>query len=257
MKIIHLITPGIDSMCAYFYILERVSYFDIELVHVMLSPKYFLHEYIHMTKMIKYLKHPVKFIDDSSTRMILDEREDGFIPSRNLYLTTLLDITGLPDRVSPDNIISFGFNSDDRVYDSSNEYCENVTKLLSSNVRMGSLVRHLSKKELLKWFIEESKTLTGPEKYDLIQNTYSCYTGEESECLACNACFRKSTVLNSLGVETRKVNDLDFLRVRLNILKENVPPSRKDDVLDYIKNLIKIQPEVEKILTEVTSEGNY
>lgn len=240
-KICHMITPGLDSICAYFYIIEKCMTpgMELELIHVGLSPSY---SHIEEAKLgyIKsrgWINQPIRMLKIPDVRSFIQEDPDAFIPSRNLLLATLIDATAIPDR-HYSNLISFGFNSDDRVYDSSDVFCELVSSVLSPGVSMGSLVRHLSKSELLKWFIMESNTLTKEEKYELIDNTYSCYSGEETECLKCNACFRKNVALCEIG-NVREMNDFNFLHKRLSILNdESVSIERKRNIIQYVSHLV-------------------
>ena len=240
-KICHMITPGLDSMCAYFYIMERCMTpgMDLELIHVGLSPMY---SHIEESKLdyIKsrgWIKHPIRKLNIPDVKMFIQEDPDAFIPSRNLLLATLVDVSAIPDR-NYSNLISFGFNSDDRVYDSSDVFCELASSILSPGVSMGSLVRHMTKSELLKWFVMKSNTLSKEEKYELIDNTYSCYSGEQIECLKCNACFRKNVALCEIGI-TREMNDFNFLHKRLSILNdETVSDERKRNIIQYVSHLV-------------------
>jgi len=235
-----MITPGIDSICTYFYILENVFRpgMDLELIHIGLSPLYHEIEAARLKEIeYKYLKHRVRYLDAKSIRMIIQEDADAFIPSRNLILATMVDCTAIPDRRYA-TMISFGFNSDDRVYDSSDVYCKTVSSILSPNVYMGSFVRHLTKSELLRWFMIESSLLSYVEKTGLINNTYSCYSGNEDECLKCNACFRKNVALSMMGI-VRPFNDLNFLEKRMGILNDDsVSVDRKRNIISYISDLV-------------------
>lgn len=253
-----MITPGIDSICSYFYIIEKVlkPNMELELIHIGVSPLYYDIEKRSLERIeVMFLKHPVRYIDANSVRMIIQEDSDAFIPSRNLLLATLVDCTAIPDR-RYSNLISFGFNADDRVYDSSDVFCEVATSLLSPNVHMGSLVRHLTKNELLKWFVEESVTLNQEEKQCLLVTTYSCYSGMEVECLKCNACFRKNVALSEVGI-IRDINDSNFLHKRLSILKDSdVSKTRKENIISYLKNLISIYPKHREQFSKYLKEND-
>jgi 7-cyano-7-deazaguanine synthase in queuosine biosynthesis len=233
--IFHLITPGIDSLCSYFYVKEKFGSKITSMipVHIVISPSY---GEIEKRKLlaIKDLKDEVKFIETNS---FIKEDKDGFVKSRNLLLATILDSSGIiGDKVPAD--ILFGFNKDDRVYDSSVEYCQKVSNVLSDNVRVRSLVRHMSKLQLAKWFLNESSYLDLEKRKVFLKETYSCYSGHDEECLKCNACFRKSVVLHNLGIESRLVKDVDFLNKRLEILKDDsVSKTRKNEILSYLNFL--------------------
>jgi len=234
-KIYHLITPGLDSLCGYYYILENFpQYLDhIELIHIVLSPTYGYVEVEKMEHLTKYLKEVNVITFDGHVQ----EMKDGFIPARNLALATLLDLGGFVDHKCK-SLISFGFTKDDRVYDSSEEYCSDVSKVLSPNVTMGSALRNLSKLELVEWFLSKCQMFTKEEKEEIIRLSYSCYAPYEDECLKCNACFRKSVILHSLGVETRPVASNEFLKVRMNILNDSdVSNERKESIMKYVKAL--------------------
>jgi len=238
-KVIHLITPGIDSICSYFYIIENKPRIDLKLIHVPIA-SYKDQEIRCLQNLSKHLKHQVKFLD--ADLYTIKEEKDGFIPSRNLLLATLIDSSRQIDH-KESNYISFSFTSDDRVYDSTSEFCENVSKVLSGKTRIGSEVRHMSKGELLNWFLNKSLSNTNDMKKEIILNTFSCYTpvGDRYspvECLNCNACFRKSVVLHSAGLATRSIGET-FLRTRLNILKETIPQERKDNIVNYVRSLVE------------------
>jgi 7-cyano-7-deazaguanine synthase in queuosine biosynthesis len=230
--IFHLITPGIDSLCSYYYLKEKFGekVKCIIPVHIKISPSYGKVEKRKLLSM-KHLKDEIVFID---TTPFIKEDEGGFVKSRNLLLATILDSSGIINDRTPAAIM-FGFNQDDRVYDSTPEYCREVSNVLSDGVEVRSMVRHLSKSKLAKWFLHKSSFLDYEKRKIFLKNTYSCYSGDNKECLACNACFRKSVVLHNLGIESRLVNDVNFLKKRLEILKDDsVSKERKNEIVSYL-----------------------
>lgn len=233
-KIVLLITPGLDSICAYFRFKdkypERMG--DLTLVHVPLSPRYAKQERDHMMSLMTHIDHPVEILDFRHT--LIHELPNGFISSRNLLLAAIIDSSALVN-YNYSTLIAMGFTADDRVYDSSEEYCDMVSKLLYEETDLGSFVRDMGKDELVKWFFNDYNGLQYQEKCDIIDKTFSCYSDGENECLQCNACFRKSVVLNAIGYETRDVSDDEFLEHRLGILNDaDVSESRKKSITDYI-----------------------
>lgn len=236
MNIIHLITPGIDSVCTYFYILENMKYADLKLVHAMISPRYGAKEVVTLMGLKSYFTHDVDVIKFNN--QLVKEEKDGFIASRNLLLASLVNASTFQDQ-KVQTTISFSFTKDDRVYDSDVEYCKAVSKVLNGHTDMLSYVGHLSKSELAKWFINDSNSLTKRDRTNLLYLTYSCYSGLDVECLSCNACFRKSVTLSELGLSVRKIDE-DFLMSRLNILNEKVPEERKDNIRNYVRKLVDI-----------------
>lgn len=247
--LIHLITPGLDSVSSYFYIMENIidKFNEMRLVYVPLSPLYKSVEKNYLSKLQKYLfDEKINTAKVEASPIIIDfgldricEDKTAFIPSRNLLISVLLDSSTIINH-SNKTTISFGFTSDDRVYDSSESFCQTSSSVLSKNTIMKSFVRKFNKVSLVKWFYEECKFFTKEKKKEIILNTYSCYTGRDEECLNCNACFRKSVVLHNLGIKTRPVINKEFLKVRENILSDfDVSKERKIYTDNYIKALRK------------------
>ena len=236
-KIVLLITPGLDSICAYFYFKDKYPsrMEDLTLVHVPLSPRYAKQELDHIVKLSEHIDIPINVANFHHA--MIHELPNGFIASRNLLLATIIDSSEYVNHGN-DTLIAMGFTADDRVYDSSEEYCKLVSKLLYDDTDLGSFVRSMDKVDLVKWFYTEYDGITQEEKEDIIEKTFSCYSDKEIECLKCNACFRKSTVLHAIGYELRDTVDNDFLKSRLDILEDDdVSDKRKQAILDYVNAL--------------------
>lgn len=232
-NIYHLITPGLDSVCTYFYILEKVKFDNLKLIHIPVSPKY---SKIEQAQLMRLGINFDRGIDMLACDVPVREDLDGFIPSRNLLLATIVDSSRILER-SGDEIISFSFTKDDRVYDSADDYCQRMNSVLYC-AKVESFVRDISKEDLIRWFLNDCTKFGREQRIKIILETYSCYSGGISECLCCNACFRKSVVLHELGILSRPCPDQEFLNRRLSIFSDiTVSNERKKSIEKYINYL--------------------
>jgi hypothetical protein len=196
-----LFTPGIDSLLALHALKDRDPY----LVYYALASRYMEKE------MMNLMGRGYNFITiDPTFNFNAIEQKDAYIPHRNLHLAMHSTATygsevyvggTLSDRVSDNNVDIFADLSD---------IC---SKSLGKKVTIGIPFDPSKYKcEIAQEYIND-----GNDIMELV-NTFSCYEPrheltklkvwiddeakeiETFECYRCKACFRKSVVLNSVGV---------------------------------------------------------
>jgi len=124
------------------------------------------------------------------------ELSDIFIPSRNLFLASLVVVKFKPDRVL---IAGLG---DDYVVDKNPDAFEHMSEILTrfsgKPITVYSPFFGFTKGSLVESFLESSSDKN--EARITLEKTYSCYSGEEKPCMDCPACFRKFVALASNGI---------------------------------------------------------
>lgn len=153
---------------------------------------------------------PYVEIDDT---LILGDMEapSAYIPNRNIILTTLA-----ASRYS--NKVFIGGSKSDRISDNNKECFDTLSDFLSKinqkNIQITSPFWDVYKEDMANWYC--SNVPNGPE--NLLYSTFSCYNPlssprvtvvkhkdgsdiqyNNSHCLECPACFRRNSVLSSVG----------------------------------------------------------
>lgn len=232
-----LFTAGIDSYILREYLLNIGHKFDC---------LYFNHKgrYVDWEiKKIKDLNFPV-IIDN---RLVLSdiERDDAFIPNRNILFTILASSLGYKK-------IWLGGSLSDRVGDNKSEICEKISNILTEAneeyYKVDSPFYNCYKDDMVRWFVNKFPD----KKEDLVKNTFSCfnpmkesklYSGiidnqpieyRTSECMMCSACFRKCAVLFSGGIfiKFREKNIID--KYDKQFRNPIIPDARTKGTIDYI-----------------------
>lgn len=150
-----------------------------------------------------------------------------FLPFRNL-IDIILPLTNMGLKIQDKKIkILLGYNKDDNVHDSGDEFVKITSKLLSTmlnnEVKIMSYYNNYSKISMTLDLINKYNITVN----ELKNNTFSCYNpinGEE--CNSCKACFRKNVVLYSLNV-FRPFHNLPLLEEYINAIKDYDDDRRK------------------------------
>jgi len=246
-QIIHLISPGLDSVLSYLYMRYELNLKEeILCYHIPYSQLYSKQEMSHMKDIFNLIKADCnnkdefiiynKFLEEHKDFIsTIENQENAFCINRNLLLLTVVN------SLEPNaKIISLGITKYDRVYDSNQTYLDNISKILYNNPKIKSYITAYNKTELLNWFFNCEKLYhifdNRFKKVDfIINNTYSCYKGTKEECLSCNACFRKNVSLYNSIKYTRPFYNKEIISQYIN--SDDYPIKRKDLIQSYINSL--------------------
>lgn len=126
------------------------------------------------------------------------ELPNAIIPTRNLLFATLGSVYG--------DHVWLAATAGDRIRDKDHTFAALTEAVLThiwqpqswtagrSRTRVSLPVKHLSKGQLLRKYLEE-----GGLAQDLYNTTFSCYTPADQECGRCKACWRKWVAFASSG----------------------------------------------------------
>jgi len=179
-----LFSGGIDSYVAYHYLNKPST------LYCNLHTRYTEKELKTVKKLIP------STIIDSSLDLRSREPESAIIPYRNLYLALLANHYS-------DTIVIVGLK-DDVAEDKNPTAFKNISALMTSlskrPIRVMSPFWHLTKAEIVEWFLKNGGT-----KEQLL-DTVSCYSSQDKIfCGKCTACFRKWCALRA-----NNIYDLEF-----------------------------------------------
>lgn len=175
MKVL-LYSGGTDS-----WLINKLWKPDVK-IYVNMNSKYSSEE-------IQRLQSDVKIVDFNFLGET--EKEDAYIPLRNLYLLMIASNFG--------DEICIGCNIEDRLgNDASKEFLDKAEELLNSCLREKIKICkdycNMTKSEMLKKYIEE-----GGELKEYINSTFTCYRPVNGkECGKCKACIRKKDTIKNI-----------------------------------------------------------
>jgi len=176
-----LLSGGIDSVCAYYYLGKPKT------VYFHLKTKY-------SDKEAAYLRanFPDTVIDKSLDLGSREQGEKAYVPFRNLLLAAQATHYS-------DEIVIAGLK-DDQVSDKNEAIFKEMSYMLSKIeqrvIRVYSPFWNFTKAQVVGWYLDNVSA--DPE--ELIQ-TVSCYSSEDTNyCGACPCCFRKWVALRTHGI---------------------------------------------------------
>jgi 7-cyano-7-deazaguanine synthase in queuosine biosynthesis len=245
-----LYSSGLDSYFAHEYLVAHNQ--DFDRLYFNHGGKYCEHE----LKKIKNLPFVVTITNDIQLKDV--EREDSFIPNRNMLFTMMANSYGYEK-------VWIGGTKSDRVNDNNKEVFDSVSKFLTNMNGKYFIATSpfwdVYKTDVIQWFLNRREYNILDVAKELLTYTFSCYNPENKEresnyfiksgfedksypylteeCLNCSACFRKNVELFSIGVFIpfknnfiieRYLTEIDFA-IQLNI--------RMEATLRYIKELKK------------------
>jgi len=159
-------------------------------------------------------------------KSVIDEKTQ-FLPFRNL-IDIILPLTNMGLKIKDKKVkILLGYNKDDNVHDSGDEFAKLTSNLLSmmlnNDVKVMSYYNNYSKIGMTMDLINRYNISVN----DLENNIFSCYNPiDGKECNACKACFRKNVVLYSLNI-FRPFHNLSLLEEYVNAIKDYDDDRRK------------------------------
>lgn len=242
-----LFSSGMDSFIGNWYVKYLLQPDDkLIRLYVNIHSRYSDYELNLLNRW--YPKDYFKVLDVCSLRSV--ERDDAFVPNRNAIIAALAQSYMNADR------IFFNATKDDRVFDGSVEFRDNMSKTLS--VSMGkpiivdSVLKEYEKAEWISKYCGENNTRI----MQLAEKTYTCYNKDLYEeevpwfqktahgfeesgkiliygCLECVACYRKLCALTSANIY---IPFLDFNLCREYFDKkidEEQYPVRAKTIKDY------------------------
>lgn len=189
-----LFSGGMDS-----YMMWRLLG-EPECLYVMLGHRYMRREIATIEKLQDYVGWDRLQVHYSS-RITLDdmERDDAFIPNRNLFLLTTA-VTEFPHK----NEVYLGALYGEASRDKSGRFMRSAGRLLRymnrSHVHISAPYRWYTKAGLVKHFLSNF-----PNDVDILKMTSACY-GKVLPygavgCGECNACFRRWVAMSLNGIE--------------------------------------------------------
>lgn len=206
MNEVLLFTCGIDSYIAREYLIQQGRRFDC---------LYFNHGGKYCKVEMEYIDRLTFNVKLCSNVILKDiEQESAFIPNRNILLSIMANSMNY-------DTIWIGGSKSDRVNDNNEKVFNQLSEFLSTmnqtNIRIMSPFFECYKEDMIRWFII-NKNSSKEARIELLDRTFSCFNplidyqsqhvsiNERShehitrECQNCSACFRKSAVLYSCGI---------------------------------------------------------
>lgn len=242
-KSILLYSGGIDSFVALSYIRDNIDS-NVIPVYYDLMHKYNEPELDIVTKNKK-----CKVVEYSPLGDL--ETDTAYIPNRNLILA--MDASG---RFNAD-VIYIGGTKSDRISDNNREIMDKlsdvVTTSMGKKITITSPFWDVYKEDIAKWYCGRYNGI------NLLLKTFSCYEPyrhdlsseyirtcnhkkdqikkyNTKECNACQACFRKSVILNTLGI-IRNFDNEKIVNKYKNEFSKLIPNTRIESTLRYISTL--------------------
>ncbi len=185
MKTILLLSGGVDSLSAWFYMKKP------DCLYIDLETKYSNKELLLMSKLEKMLSMLSLRIVKGINLGQFEQGEKAYIPYRNLILAAVAANYG-------EKIILAGIQ-DDRVEDKSPKAFESMSNCLNSiakkKVEIFSPFWHMSKSEIIKWMLGHV-----PKAEEILRTSVSCYSGIVGQCGNCPSCLRKGVAFEACGL---------------------------------------------------------
>lgn len=168
-KIVQLFSPGLDSFMAYYFLKSSITKSEVKRVYFDLNCRYSKYEVEFLKRY--YTSEEVEIISN-----VIDlgkyEREDAYIPNRNLLLVSLAQ--GIFDA----DIIYLNGVKDDRVSDNTSIFRKTLSEHLSiiaeKEIQVKSVFENYEKSQAVREYIETIDN----NPIDLLTKTFSCYNKE-------------------------------------------------------------------------------
>ena len=190
-----LFTGGLDSIISYYYLTSRLID-PVKLVYYKIGHRYQQAEIDSIYRFMDISKVDVDIRGDGPY-LGGYEKEDGWIPARNLFLSSLASCFS-------DIIYLVVQKGEDCTEDRNGEFFLLVsyllTKLHHRHIKLDPVFPLWTKQDMVKWYIGRGHDPM------LLLNAYSCFSGD-GPCSACPACFRKFISLEFSGLDTSLVID--------------------------------------------------
>ena len=242
-KEVLLFTSGVDSYIAREYLISEGH--DIDCLYFDHGGKYCMNE----IRKINMLPFEVNISD----HLKLDdlERDDAYIPNRNLLMTIMAQSMGYEK-------VWLGGSLSDRVGDNKADVFHRLSELMSTvnetYINIDSPFYHCYKDDMVKWFVSKKPS----HRLDLAKDTFSCFNplndpcktginvqgceGEfyTDECLCCSACFRKCAVLfnGDIFIHFKRKDVLECYEEQFR--KSIVSTPRSIGTLNYIEKWYEV-----------------
>jgi 7-cyano-7-deazaguanine synthase in queuosine biosynthesis len=188
-----LYSGGLDSLIAWYYLDKP------QRMYVDLGTKYSSLEWLSITQYAPGLDESILYRIHMAWGVY--EKEDAWLPMRNLLLTMLAAAEGA------DKIYLVAQKGEQSIPDRSPDFFKQTSELLSfhngRDIVVDPVFPHMDKSEMVKWYLDNG--------YDprYLLNAFSCYS-KSSPCGQCSACWRKFIALmdNGVGCEHIFLNDI-------------------------------------------------
>ncbi len=204
MIIVVLVSGGVDSTISYFLQMQKQGDNKVLPVFVNLRQSYWQKE--QNTCKDLFGDALVQLETNAPTN---DDKENSFIPNRNLFLASYATLAFNPD------IIHISGTADATRPDKSPEIFEEMSALLTKTsdkqITVTSELWPYGKSDAIKMFVNSGV----PGAISIMSRTLSCYSDEgKGHCNNCEACFYRWSAM--------KVNDIDCEQVSDEIIRHCV-----------------------------------
>ncbi len=198
MQEIILMSGGIDSLIAWYYLGKPTAYYVPLLTHY--TEKELL-TFERLSRIDKEIKDSL-IIEADFPLGKFEIGDKANIPGRNLFLALL-------GAQYAKNVYIIGINGDD-VPDKNirafMKMSEVISEITGEKISIRSPFWAYSKSEIIKWFLETDKVkLSLPDRIKLLKTSVSCYSEDEGQCGECPSCFRKWIALEYNHINTRDI----------------------------------------------------
>ena len=249
-KPVLLYSGGIDSFLARYYLKTKFN-IDPYLVYYCVRCRYSREE---LEFIIGQLGSDI--VIDTTFNFGDIEEESSFIPNRNLHFA-------MHAAAKYNKKVYIGGTASDRVSDNNEEMMDTLTYVVNrslscEDIHITSPFWNSHKCQLAENYVSEHDDKINAV-LDLAFDTFSCYSpsikshivniklngaqrGRESkECLKCKACFRKGTILNSIGAFRSFKDRLipKSYQEEFSVIPEENRNPREKSTMDYIGKLLK------------------
>lgn len=208
-----LYSSGLDSYLLMRYLNEYDNLKNYQFIYFDIRSKYSDKEKIYLRRQQKVFKNLNIKILKNIFNFSQIEQNDAFIPFRNLYF--LMYASKYSSNIYMPNTLS------DRVNDADNDKLKKFIKCLNNftykKLKFICPFKNKHKADILRYFVE--KYIIKDIKKEILDLTFSCYKPrkkkikikyhdeilgtkdyfETYECLKCDACFRKFSLLHYIG----------------------------------------------------------
>jgi len=227
---VQLYSAGADSFIGYHYLSKKLGH-PPHTIYFNLNHKYYKEE-IHT--IITTL--PNTEIVNDILHLGLLENHNAHIPYRNVLLITM--VAAKYAYVNDEVYIYINSMADDRVSDQGKEFIEEMNELVNRHTInakfhiQSSMPLEWTKFDAAEWFVQHY-----PASW-LETKTFSCYNPINGKhCNACNACFRRNTLLFHVGIKRPFENRELLMNYKKKI--DNYPPKRQKAMKAYLEYLCK------------------
>lgn len=198
-KNVLMFSGGLDSLIGYFY-LTKLNGKEPLAVYSALGHKYMTKEvqavYHIKNHFAYYMQDYAKFelIPDTTLRLGHWEKEDAFIPMRNMFLAMVGALYG-------NRIFIVCQKGEQDLEDRDEEFFKQASDILSrlnnEDIRVMPLFHHMTKTDMVKWYLDNEYPV------ELLQASVSCYSKDRhvKQCGMCSSCFRRWVAMSLNGIE--------------------------------------------------------